>query len=85
MTKYITKNITAAGNIISRKGKLIHAQIGLAGDRVFALRDGGATGTIICKVTCNRDGSRELHTNFATDLHATIESGTTGDINVTYE
>ena len=86
MARNAHKILTAAGEVVGRACKLRHCYIAVTGDRIWELRQNGAGGNIVYKVSCAVNiPHTDLDLNVKTNLHATVLSGTTGELNVLYE
>jgi len=87
MSRHAHKLITTAGTIVNRSGKLRSCNISVSGDRIWELREIGVSGNIIYKVNAGLTSAihQELDLTFRNELHVTIASGSTGELQILYE
>lgn len=69
------KNMTATGTVKAVSGQLLGFYVNSTSSGTVVLRDGGASGTVLCGTITPAIGFHRFPTTFQTDLHFT-EGGT---------
>jgi hypothetical protein len=69
------KNMTATGTVATGAGRLLGFYVNSTSSGTVVLRDGGASGTVLCGTITPVIGFHRFPATFGTDLHFT-EGGT---------